>query len=233
MQETDSEMLEAFVRAGGVVIAFGPRIPYGDRFDRTKLWGAEEITPIQAKSKFDRLSVVRSPGPRTRRSDIFRFGPTVSTSWHPSINNRIANFGNGSAAIFTNRYHRGKTYVVTFSVGDAVEIFPELVRDLLDEALQTYDVKRPFDVYGMKDNMDVAMSSRDGSCFIMLANYGSDPISLKIKPLVLDQKSEYTVTDMKSRKIVSERAATSSSSIDVRIEGNNYLAVSLAPSRNK
>jgi hypothetical protein len=233
MQETDSEMLEAFVRTGGVVIAFGPRIPYGDRFDRTRLWGAEEITPIQARSKFGQLSVVRSPGPRTKRGDVFRFGLIVSTSWHPSTSDRIANFVDGSAAIFANRCHRGKTYVVTFSVGDAVEIFPELLRDLLDEALQTYDVKRPFDVYGMKDNMDVAMGGRDGSCFIMLANYGSDPISLKIKPLVLDQMSSYTVTDMKSRKIISERAGNSSSPIDAQIEGSNYLAISLVPRRNK
>jgi len=122
--------------------------------------------------------------------------------------------------------------VVTFSVGDAVEIFPDLVRDLLDEALRTYDVKRPFDVYGMKDNMDAAMSSRDGSCFIMLAEYGSDPISLKIKPLVLDQKSEYTVTDLKSRKIISEWAPTNSTYLDVRVDGSNYVAISLAPKRN-
>lgn len=233
MQETDSEMLEAFVRNGGVVVAFGPRIPYGDRFDRTKLWGAKEVTSIQAQRKFERLRICRSPGKRTKQSEIFGFDPIVSTSWNPSVDKRIADFLDGSAAIFFNSYQRGKTYVVTFSVGDAVEIFPDLVRDLLDEALQTYDVKRPFDVYGMKDNMDVAMSSRDGSCFIMLANYGSHPISLRIKPLVLDQKSEYTVTDMKSRKIVSERAANSSSPIDVQIKGNHYLAVSLVPRRNK
>jgi hypothetical protein len=107
------------------------------------------------------------------------------------------------------------------------------VRDVLSEALKTYNVERPFDVYGMKDNMDVAMSSRDGKCFLVLANYGSDSISLKIKPLVLDQKSEYTVIDMKSRKIVSERAANSSSPIDVQIQGNDYLAISLVPRRNK
>jgi hypothetical protein len=233
MQETDSEMLEAFVRNGGVVIAFGPRIPYGDRFDRTKLWGAKEVTPIQAQRKFERLRICRSPGKRTKQSEIFGFDPIVSTSWNPSVDKRIADFLDGSAAIFFNSYQHGKTYVVSLSVRNAVEIFPDLVRDLLDEALDTYSVERPFDVYGMKDNMDVAMSSWDRSCSIMLANYGWDPISLKIKPLVLDEKSGYTVTDMKSRKIVSERAANSSNPIDVQVDGNNYVAISLVPRRNK
>ncbi len=66
MQETDSEMLEAFVRNGGVVIAFGPRIPYGDRFNRSDFWGGKEISPIQNNSVFNRIKIKRSPGTRSK-----------------------------------------------------------------------------------------------------------------------------------------------------------------------
>ena len=135
MQETDSEMIEAFIRNGGVVIAFGPRIPYGDRFNREEFWGANEISPVQAGLRFDGVRIVNSPGPRSKPGEIIGFPPLTSASWDPAPENRIADFSDGSCAVFSNTYHKGKTYVVSLSLNDAVNVFPDLVRDIIDEAL--------------------------------------------------------------------------------------------------
>lgn len=103
------------------------------------------------------------------RVDRKRFNPIVSTSWNPPEKTRIADFPDGSSSVFSNTYEKGKTYVITQSLKDAVNNFPDLVRDILDEALGYYGIKRPFDVYGMNDNMDVTMNE-NGGVFRSLVN---------------------------------------------------------------
>ncbi|MBG0860142.1 MAG: DUF4434 domain-containing protein, partial [Bacteroidales bacterium] len=183
MQETDSELIETFVRMGGVVIAFGPRIPYGDRFNREALWGAEEISPIQNNSMFSKIKTIKSPGERTKTGATTGFSPLISTSWNPSPDKRIADFADGSCAVFFNNYHKGRTYTISLSMKDASVIIPDLVRDILDDALDTYGISRPFDIYGIHDNMDVAMSGKEGKYSVMAANYNNVPVELRIKPL--------------------------------------------------
>jgi hypothetical protein len=232
MQETDSELLEAFVRKGGVVIAFGPRIPYGDRFDRVRFWGAEEIRKIQANSEFNMIKVLKSPGFRAKQFDQYKFFPVVSTTWNPPVENRIADFQDGSAAIFSNKYQKGKTYVVSLSLKEAVNNFPDLLRDILDEALSKYGITRSFDVYGIRDNMDVAMNEDDEKRSVMVANYGNDAVKVEIKPLFEKSRSAYSLIDMKSGKEITEMIAGSSETINMKVEANNFIAISLVLKRS-
>jgi hypothetical protein len=227
MQETDSEMLEAFVKQGGTVIAFGPRIPFGDRFDREKLWGAKEITAIQTGKKFEGIYVVKSPLNRIRTGTSYSFDPLVSTSWHPLDENRIANFNDGSASVFSNRYGEGRTYVVTLGAANAVSICPDLLRGILDEAVAKYQVFRPFDVIGMTAFMDVSMNGGGDDCSVSVANYGNNSIDLTIKPLLLNERSKYTLTDLKTGNVLSEKPGKDYLEIPVRIKGNDYLVLSL------
>lgn len=228
MQETDSEMLESFVKQGGTVIAFGPRIPYGDRFDREKLWGAKEITPVQAEKRFDRLQVVKFSGKRTKPGLYYSFTPVISTSWEPSDENRIANFGDGTASVFSSQYGNGNTYVVTLSATDAVRICPDLLRDILDEALKEYQAYRPFDVTGMTGTMDISMTGNGNDCSLSLSNYGNTPFEFTIKPLHLDENSRYTLTDLKTGDVLSAKTGKDYREIPVRIEGNDFRAYKLS-----
>jgi hypothetical protein len=232
MQETDSELIDKFVREGGVVIAFGPRIPYGDRFDRLKLWGAEEIKPIQANSKFDEIKVLKSPGYRTLQNKILHFDPQVSSSWNPSNEKRIADFPDGSSAVFSNSYQKGKTYTISLSLKEAVNNFPDLLRDIFDEALGIYGIKRQFDIYGIKDNMDVCMNEEDGQYSLMVANYENSPVDLKIKPLYREWGNCCNLIDMKSGKPMNNLMAGNPEFINTKVEGNNYIAIRLVP-KNK
>ena len=232
MQETDSELLETFVREGGVVIAFGPRIPYGDRFDRARLWGAEEIKAIQENSRFSEIKILRSPGFRTEQNKIFHFDTQVSTSWNPSVEKRIADFHDGSSAIFSNNYKKGKTYTISISLKEAVNNFPDLLRDIFDEALNFYGITRPFDIYGITDNMDVSMTENHGEYSVMLANYGNNPVDIRIKPLFKDWLSKYSLTDMKSGETAVGIMTGNQEFIDSKVDGNNFIAIRLV-SKNK
>jgi hypothetical protein len=42
-QQTDSDLIHAFVQRGGVLVAFGPQIPMGRTFDRDRLLGRREV----------------------------------------------------------------------------------------------------------------------------------------------------------------------------------------------
>ncbi len=232
MQETDSELLETFVREGGVVIAFGPRIPYGDRFDRAKLWGAEEIKPIQANSKFNAIKVIRSPGHRTEQSQVYHFDPLISASWNPSAEKRIADFRDGSSAIFSNNYQKGTTYTISLSLKEAVNNLPDLLLDIFDEALNNYDIKRPFDIYGITDNMDVTMNEDDGQYSVMVANYGNSPVDVRIKPLFKEWGNSYNLIDLKSGKAWNSIVTENPEVINAKVEGNNFIAFRLT-SKNK
>ena len=226
MQETDSEMLEDFVKRGGTVIAFGSRIPYGDRFDREKLWGAHELIPVQDFHEYDRLTVV-NPGRRTHKGQSWSFTPVVSSAWTPAAGKTIASYPDGNASVFTNIYGEGKTYVVTMSAGNAVKICPDLIRDLLDDALTGYKVQRPFDVYGATRSMDISMKTGRTGYHISAANYSTASVDLVIKPLTLTPDKEYVLTDMKSETILSRKTGSEYVSIPVSVGGNDYIVLSL------
>ena len=227
MQETDSEMLEAFVRNGGVVIAFGPRIPYGDRFNRSDFWGAREIIPIQNNSMFNRIKITRSPGTRLKPGEVFDFAPVFSTSWNPISEQRIADFQDGSCAVFSNSYHKGKTYVITLSLKEAVNGFPDLLRDIFDDALGNHGINRQFDVYGVIDNMDVTMNEDKGKYSIMIANYNEVPVEIKIKPLIRNWIKNYDLVELNSGTVMIPNVTAGSETFKIKVDPDNYIALSL------
>ena len=227
MQETDSEMLEAFVRDGGVVIAFGPRIPYGDRFNRSDFWGGKEISPIQNNSVFNRIKIKRSLGPRSKPNELIGFAPAVSTSWNPAAEQRIADFPDGSCAVFSNPYHKGKTYVITLSLKESANGFPDLLRDIFDDALGNYGIKRQFDVYGVIDNMDVTMNEDKGKFSIMIANYNETSVEIRVKPLIREWSKNYDLVELKSGVANIPNISVGSDIFKVKVDLNNYVAVSL------
>jgi hypothetical protein len=42
-QQTDSDLIKAFVEQGGVIIAFGPQVPMGRSYERSELFGVDEV----------------------------------------------------------------------------------------------------------------------------------------------------------------------------------------------
>jgi hypothetical protein len=156
----------------------------------------------------------------------------VSASWNPSVEKRIADFHDGSSTIFSNSYQKGKTYTISLSLKEAVNNFPDLLRDIFDEALGIYGIKRQFDIYGIKDNMDVCMNEEDGQYSVMVANYYNSPVDLKIKPLYREWGNSCNLIDLKSGKPMNSLMDGNQENIDIKVEGNNYVAFRLVP-KNK
>lgn len=229
MQETDSELIETFAGNGGVVIAFGPRIPYGDRFDREKFWGAEEVSKIRKNRAFSSIKTKRSPGTRTKINNVSLFDPVVSTSWNTTEENRIADYPDRTTAVFFNNYGEGRTYVITQSLTDAVRNFPDLVRDVLDGALGFIGIDRYFDIYGMNDNMDVATGEADGKYSVMVSNYNDKPVEVRITPLIADWQKKYDMVDMRSDSLLPENVDVGSDHFNIKIDASDFVAVSLVP----
>ncbi|MGH9903668.1 MAG: hypothetical protein ACRD68_17815, partial [Pyrinomonadaceae bacterium] len=50
-QQTDSDLVKAFVERGGVVVAFGPQIPMGRSYERRELFGGEETSGARPRAE--------------------------------------------------------------------------------------------------------------------------------------------------------------------------------------
>jgi len=229
MQETDSELIETFARKGGVVMAFGPRIPYGDRFDREKFWGAEEMFKFQDKKVFSSITTRRSPGTRTGINSVSRFDPVISTSWNAPEVNRISDYPDRTSAVFFNNYGEGRTYVITQSLTDAVKNFPDLVRDVFDDALGFIEINRYFDIYGMNDNMDVATGEAEGKYSVMVSNYNDKPVEVRIRPLIQNWQKNYKLADMRSGSLLDKEVIAGPDNFRIKINASDFIAVSLIP----
>jgi len=196
MQDTDSLLLKAFVERGGAAVLFGPRIPFGDQFNREDLAGGEE----GKSAKHWRVEVKEPMFARARQGKTFDFPAVSCPSWTPTTAKSAAVFEDGSTAALINEF--GKGLVITIPVGlpDSIEIMPDLIRDVLDLALSRVARTRPFDIEGGKEDMDFALSSAGGEYRLAAVNYGQKPTDLVIYPLNLAPAQSYVLTDLRSGK---------------------------------
>jgi len=194
MQDTDSLLLKAFVERGGTALLFGPRIPFGDGFDRAALVGGKE-------SKSDRhyyLELDEALFTRVKAGRRFRVGSSASTAWKPAGAKSPAVFEDGSAAVLVNAFGKGAVVTVPLSITEAAQSMPDLVRDVLDFALARHGLARPFDIEGIAGDMDVAMTSGNGEPAAAVMNYEARPMDVAIFALNLDPGRDYVVTDLKT-----------------------------------
>jgi hypothetical protein len=119
-QQTDSDLIKAFVERGGAIIAFGPQIPYGRTFEpagtvrRNRNWRGHS-NPDLTEGRFD--------DPAQYRNDLSR---TKLPSWKAGTASIMAKYGDGSAAILTNRFGAGAVYTILPDARFSVDNFPGL-----------------------------------------------------------------------------------------------------------
>ncbi len=194
MQDTDSLMLKAFVERGGTVLLFGPRIPFGDGFDRDALVGGKE----RRAARHERVEIREPLFVRAGRGARFSPGPQARVSWDTTTARSAAAFEDGSAAVLVNSVGRGAVISVPFSLAEASVALPGLVRDILDFALARHDLKRPFDIDGVDGDMDVTVATGDGERAAVVMNYGSKPVEIAISLRDPDPGRSCAVTDLRT-----------------------------------
>jgi len=222
MQDTDSLLLKAFVERGGAAVLFGPRIPFGDQFNREDLVGGQEKKPVRHR----RLEIREPMFARARQGKTFDFPAVTLSSWTPTTAKSAAAFEDGSTAALVNEFGKGLVITIPVSFFDAVEFMPDLVRDVLDVALSRVGRTRPFDIEGGTEDMDFALSSADEEYRMAAVNHGQRPTDLVIYPLNLAPAQSYVLTDLRSAKTTT-RLGRDFYQIRMTVRSGDFIALKI------
>jgi hypothetical protein len=224
MQDTDSVLLKAFVERGGTAILFGPRIPYGDGFDRTALTGGVEA-PARRHTRIE----IRKPLYVRVARAAAAVAPKIPVSgWKPGAGQAAAVFEDGTAAVLVNEYGKGQVITIPMSASEFVSALPNFSRDIVDYALGRAGLKRPFDVAGAREDMDFAMSDDGDALRFAAANSGNRAAELVLAPGDLSPEGSFTVTDLISGK---SRTAQGRDLLrfNVKVPPHDFVALEIKP----
>lgn len=177
LNETDSQLIKHFLDQGGTIIAFGPRIPMGTTYDRTRIFGIEKAgrsrthTAIVDQCSFRKRDVT---------GRIWELGRVTLPVWRTEGANVIATFEDGSPAITVNHYGKGKVVSVLTDAETAAREFPNLLRNALDYV----GVQRYVDIIGTNQNCDVAVSKTKDGCVVGVTNHNNTKVEVLLRPII-------------------------------------------------
>ncbi len=177
-QQTDSDLIKAFVEQGGAVIAFGPEIPMGRSYERRDLFGGEE-----SETKMHTGIVVdEALGNRIKAGSRFEFEKTRIPSWTASAGRAIARFEDGSAAVIVTSFGKGKAVMIAPDAETSARYFPQLVRDAVDYVLGSAGVKRPVDILGTNERTDIAVEKIGEGFALAIVNHNAQDLEVTMRP---------------------------------------------------
>ncbi len=224
MQDTDSLLLKSFIEKGGVVLLFGPSIPYGDQFDRETLCGARE-NPAGSHS---RMAVQEAIGPRTGKGSPMGFRSVKVASWSPGSARIIASFEDGSGAVLANELGKGLCLTVSLSLKEMVEFAPDFLRDVLDFALARQGAERAFDVLGSREELDLAESTSSGRRHLAVVNHRDEPWAVTILPLHLPPGLLFELREERTGTVLRRGRKEDFSGLKLVIPGRDYILLNLS-----
>jgi hypothetical protein len=178
-QQTDSDLIKAFVERGGVVLAFGPQIPMGRSYERKEVFGIDEGGKVAAPT---RLVVRDQIGPRAKVGRSFSIQNSELPVWVTTGARVLAAFEDGSPAAVVNQYGRGLAITVFLDATTAVKNAPEWVRDVLTYADARSDRHSPVDIVGSNENADVAVRVTNNGFRTAFVNHNSSELEIKLVP---------------------------------------------------
>jgi hypothetical protein len=178
-QKTDSDFVKAFVDRGGAIVAFGPQIPMGNSYKRDELFGAAEAGAAEQRE----IIVDSVTGTQAATGKRYPL-PTGSWPRYRSGTARVvASFADGSPAVFANRYGRGLAVAFVPDLMTSARAFPDLVRDVLDEALGSLGKTRRVDILGTDEDFDMAVSATPEGFRAAVVNHHPEAREIVLKPL--------------------------------------------------
>jgi len=218
-QQTDSDLIKGFVEQGGVVVAFGPQIPMGRSYERTELFGADEAGVM---TNHMAVVVKEAVGNRVKPGSRFALTKTQLPAWTINKARVIATFEDNSAAIITNRFGKGIVVSIFPDAWTAARDFPDLVRDVLDLALNSAGAELLVDIVGANENMDMAVGKTAGGFSVALINHNSSKVEVILKPAKSQANFVGGWVDLAAGNRISAEADRS---LKLTIPGNSFRAV--------
>jgi hypothetical protein len=230
-QDTDGLLIKKFIEDGGRVVFFGSRVPYTRTYGRDGANGGRE-NPAKSHTE---IRVVRALQGRVKAGTAFRFGAVESPSWTATSGTAVSVFEDGGAAVLRNTFGQGTCFTIPLTLRDAVRVMPDLVRDIFDEALDggegeagTPRNRRPFDVAGLDEDSDIAMSAVGERPVVAVVNYKNRPVGIDLRPLGLEPAAAYTLTDLRTGQAVRTGSGKDLARIGLSIPAVDFVCLSLA-----
>ncbi|MBA3231255.1 MAG: DUF4434 domain-containing protein [Acidobacteria bacterium] len=176
-QQTDSDLIDAFLKKGGTVVALGPQIPMGRTFDRDEVFGGREMGTASRTSIRARERISRRVEPGTTR----RFSEHVTLPlWEATSGRVLAAFEDGTPAALANRYGEGLAISVLAPASRLALDFPELLRDVFDLALDHAGHPPLPDIAGLTEESDIAVRRTPDGVGIAIVNHAAQPQRVEI-----------------------------------------------------
>ena len=177
-QQTDSDLIKAFVERGGVVVAFGPQIPMGRTYERSELFGGDELPAAPHAS----MTVRKKIGSGVSAGHSFKLPYANLAAWKPTTAETIATYGNGGAAVTVNKFSKGTVVTIMPDADFAAANFPDLTRETLDAALKAAGQSPLINVTGANEKVETAIKRTQNGFNLAIANHNSSAIHLKLDP---------------------------------------------------
>ena len=222
-QQTDSDLIKAFVEQGGALIAFGPEIPMGRSYERRELFGGE---PAESKLHSS-IVVLEVVGSRINTGSRFPLQSVRCPSWVAGTGRVIAKFEDGSAAILVNSYGKGKIVTILPDTLTAAQRFPELVRDAIDYALSNAGAGRSVDLLGANERVDAAIGKTSDGVAAAIVNHNAEEMEITIRTMGSSLNGRFDWIDLVTQNLL----PPAGQSLTVRVPAGGFRAIELKVSR--
>ncbi|MGB7067984.1 MAG: DUF4434 domain-containing protein [Pyrinomonadaceae bacterium] len=174
-QQTDSDLIKAFVEAGGVVVAFGSQIPFGRTFERKDLFGGESL-PEKIHTR-----IAPTPHAAGEIKLSVTFARTRLPTWKPGTAKVVATYEDGTAAVLMNKFGKGTAFAILPDATFSSKHLPGLVRDVFNKALTTTENRPLTEIIGSDTSIDLALRRKDGQLSVAIANHNPSQRQVSIR----------------------------------------------------
>jgi hypothetical protein len=219
-QQTDSDLIKAFVEQGGVIVAFGPQIPMGRSYERKELFGGDETAGTRTHTA---VVVKEAVGDRVEAGSHFALSGIQLPSWTANGARVIATFEDGSAAITLNKYGQGMIVTIIPDAWTAAQHIPELVRETIARAMSSTGVAPLVDILGTNEETDMAVGRTPEGFRVAVINHNSGEMEVLLRPLKTSEVRASGWVDLVSRDKL--ETSTADRSIKVKIPGRGFRAL--------
>jgi len=221
-QQTDSDLIKAFVEQGGVIVAFGPQIPMGRSYERKELFGIDET---KAMSKHSALVVKDAVGQRVKVGTRFALSAIQLPAWTTNGARVVATFEDGSPAIAVNKYGKGMVVSLFPDAWTAAQSSPDLVRDVIEFAMISAGVTPLVDVVGTNEKTDVAIGKTMSGFSLAVINHNDHEIEVTLKPRKIATGRLIKWFDLASGNEL--RDSNAARALTLKVPGRDFRAIDL------
>lgn len=219
-QQTDSDLIQVFVKEGGVVVAFGPQIPMGRSYERKDLFGGDESGALRTHTA---VVIKEAVGDRVKAGRRFALGRVQLPLWVPTGARVIATFEDGAAAITRNKYGKGTIVTIMPDAWTAARALPGLVRDTIEQSMSLAGVAPLVEIVGTNERTDMAAARTPTGFRVAVINHNAAQMDVTLRPLKVPPGRVSGWVDLVSRDQL--ETSTADHSIRVKIPGRAFRAL--------